>query len=98
MNLILAKVGFPYVLSAHRRKESQLSLFDLRSKIDATDLLSSSNATWESSWKHDSPLAALSTRPFPSKLGMALAAPIFAFLHFCIFAFAFAKLFNLWQG
>ena len=39
-----------------------IALIDLRSKIDATDLLSSSNATRDGSCKHDSPLAALSVR------------------------------------
>jgi hypothetical protein len=47
---------------------SVIFLFDLRSKIDATDLLSSSNATRDSSCTHDSPLAAFSVRPSPSKL------------------------------
>ena len=41
---------------------SEILRFDLRPKIDATDLLSSSNATRDGSCKHDSPLAALSVR------------------------------------
>ena len=54
---------------------SVIFLFDLRSKIDATDLLSSSNATRDSSCKHDSPLAALSVRQNPNEFGSVLAAP-----------------------
>ncbi len=51
------------------------SKVELRSTPFTTDLLSSSNATRDSSCKHDSPLAALSFQLNESKLSMALAAP-----------------------
>ena len=62
-------------LSSTKKQFSFISFIWLSSSDVTTDLLSSSNATRDSSCNHDSPLAALSVRPNESKLSMALTAP-----------------------